>query len=194
MVNFPPYLASVRWYSQWLHNIISGLPDEKAIKCVNFILRDGREFARTTLSSKDGRPFMLSMSIQGGSRGLRDMANVESAIISNHGDWRRVHRGSLEALYGRFPFYDHIEDALADIYENDSLITLKDFNSSLHRLVSGCLLDNLSNNDFHQLRINKIIRERGYEMAAGMNPEISVMDLMMLHGQEALYALLALKI
>lgn len=54
--------------------------------------------------------------------------------ISEHGNWRRIHWGALFSAYGKTPFFEYAENDLRAVYENHYK-WLIDFNMALHNVV-----------------------------------------------------------
>lgn len=131
-------------------------------------------------------------------------------LISEHGDWRRVHWGALFSAYGKSPFFDYIADELRSIYENREITRLVDFNKAIHSLII----------DFLDLPINiyadeNHVSEKAHDFCAkvggkqpdrldfvkdvkywqvwqeryGFIPDLSIFDLLMTQGRESVLVL-----
>ncbi len=59
---------------------------------------------------------------------------LRDVLISEHGDWRRLHWGALFSAYGRSPYFDYVADDLSRVI-NGQQRYLHDFNSQLHQVV-----------------------------------------------------------
>ena len=59
---------------------------------------------------------------------LRDM------LISEHGDWRRLHWGALFSAYGRSPYFDYVADDLSRVIHGSQRY-LHEFNRQLHEVI-----------------------------------------------------------
>lgn len=59
---------------------------------------------------------------------------MKDIIISDHGDWRRIHWGALFSAYGKSPFFEYVEEDLYNLYQRN-FRWLMDFNMSLHNLI-----------------------------------------------------------
>ena len=189
MVSFPPYLPSLRWYSLWLDALNNKAKEPVAIETASFSVGP-RNYARAILNDFRGGSQVISIPIEGGSRLLRNPLNLEDAVLSEHGNWRKNHLRALEALYGKSPFYDHLASALTEIYLDRSLVALKDFNVAIHRLLTRFLISNLRPGDFNLLLRNPVIKLRGKEMSVGMDMETSIIGPLMKYGPETILALI----
>ena len=130
-------------------------------------------------------------------------ATVRQLRIAEHAGWRRVHWGALFSAYGKTPFFEHVAPDLLRLYERGDK-WLIDFNMSLHELVA----------DFLDLPITTCgvtggvdMRHRvgekeqnGYRTAEywqiwagrhGFVPGLSILDLLMNTGREAILTLTA---
>ena len=129
---------------------------------------------------------------------------VRDMRISEHGDWRRIHRGALFSAYGKTPFFEYIAPELYAIFERGDR-WLIDFNLAIHNLVvdfldlpitsvpkpallSGspeAVIDRhnaQANVEYYQIRAQKY----------GFIPDLSILDLLMNTGREAIFTLNAL--
>lgn len=188
MVTFPPYLASSLWYSRWLKAYSFTKYKVQSMKEANMVLEDPRTFARTLISPV----ITLSIPIVGGGRQLRSFSNVESVILSEHGNWQKNHLGAIETEFGRYPFFSHIVDGLKSIYETKETITLRDFNLRIHSLLLQILIGDLGPNEINIFATNEILIKRGKEFAKEIIGEESVIVPLMKFGKEALTGLMAL--
>ncbi len=133
-------------------------------------------------------------------------------LISEHGDWRRLHWGALFSAYGRSPYFDYVADDLSRVI-NGNQHYLHEFNRQLHDVIV----------DFMDLPIvthyvsgaditatEKPVDLRGrigmkkpdtlpianvpyYQMWTGQKdfcPDLSILDLMMNMGREAVFTLM----
>lgn len=73
----------------------------------------------------------LTVPIEGGRTAIKRDA-PELWQVSEHGNWRHVHCGALEALYGRTPFYRHYAPALTDVIADKALTSFADLCGALH--------------------------------------------------------------
>lgn len=140
---------------------------------------------------------------------MRDMR------ISEHGDWRRIHWGAIFSAYGKAPFFEYIAPDLQAIYEHRDH-WLIDFNMALQELIvdfldipvkayesSGNLVQNKENiRDYRGCvgekkpdSLTTMIDENYYQIWAlkyGFTPDLSILDLLMNTGREAIFTLMAM--
>ena len=62
------------------------------------------------------------------------MTPLRDVLISEHGDWRRLHWGALYSAYGRSPYFDYVADDLSRVI-NGSQRYLHDFNIQMHEVI-----------------------------------------------------------
>ena len=62
------------------------------------------------------------------------MTPLRDVLISEHGDWRRLHWGALFSAYGRSPYFDYVADDL-DRVINGGQRYLHEFNRQLHEVI-----------------------------------------------------------
>ncbi len=138
---------------------------------------------------------------------------LRDVLISEHGDWRRLHWGALYSAYGRSPYFDYVADDLARVIHGSQRY-LHEFNRELHELIVDFMdlpletrYDTASigaDDDVTDLR-QRIAMKRPdalpitnvpyYQMWAttgGFKPDLSILDLMMTQGREAIFTLLAM--
>ncbi len=141
------------------------------------------------------------------------MTPLCDVLISEHGDWRRLHWGALFSAYGRSPYFDYVADDLSRVIHGNQRY-LQEFNAQLHEVIV----------DFMDLPLTTrytlpeptdarpVIDLRGriamkrpdalpianvpyYQMWAaseGFKPDLSILDLMMNLGREGVFTLLAM--
>ena len=140
----------------------------------------------------------------------RDHAAIRQVRISNHGDWRRQHWNAIRSAYGESPFFDYYEDDLRPFFTThwDHLL---DFNEAIRTTI--CRLLDIEPNvrwsasfqatpaDAVDLRtaINpKHPEDTGftpkpyYQVYAhkhGFRPHLSILDLLLNMGPEAVFYL-----
>lgn len=61
-------------------------------------------------------------------------APLRDVLISEHGDWRRLHWGALYSAYGRSPYFDYVADDLSRVIHGNQRF-LHEFNSQLHEVI-----------------------------------------------------------
>jgi len=180
----PPFAPSFAWYVEWSRGISEGLSGSEAIAEANSILGvEGKDFARCLICGSNG-PEMLSVPVIGGSHSLHRRDAERRALISGHGNWRHVHLGTLEAAYGRTPYYQHFMPGIMDIlscgYER-----LSELDCGMHIVLAGFL-----SMPHVQYSLPDAARERGKEIMESIDMEISVIDPLMRLGHDAILALL----
>ena len=62
------------------------------------------------------------------------MTPLRDVLISEHGDWRRLHWGALFSAYGRSPYFDYVADDLSRVIHGHQQY-LYEFNRQLHEVV-----------------------------------------------------------
>ncbi len=92
-----------------------------------------------------------------------------------------AHLGALEAICGRAPYYQHLIPKLRDAIGNPPK-SLRELNLSIH--------DDIATFLGVVATLTPEARERGNEIAADINPELSIIDPLMRFGKETLLALL----
>lgn len=181
-----PYLASFRWYAAWLDALCKGHSEEEAVAAANRHLSlSGKDLCRACIKGKQGE-ILLSVPVAGGRRALKELAVSGEAALSEHGNWRHVHTGALEACYGKAPFYPHLIPSLEEIYHSGEA-DLAGFTGRLHEAMRRWLI---LPGGFPR-EIPEIARGRGAELMEDINPDMSLLDALMRFGPETLLPLLA---
>ncbi len=139
---------------------------------------------------------------------------LRDVLISEHGDWRRLHWGALYSAYGRSPYFDYVADDLSRVI-NGTQRYLHEFNAQLHevvvdfmdlplvtRYVDGIEAQDQAGIDDLRGRIamkkpdaQPIANVPYYQMwtaASGFQPDLSILDLMMNMGREGIFTLMAM--
>ena len=137
---------------------------------------------------------------------------LRDVLISEHGDWRRLHWGALYSAYGRSPYFDYVADDLSRVIHGTQRY-LHEFNSQLHELVVDFMdlpietryVDgNSMSEDVTDLRgriamkrpdtlpIANVSYYQMWSVEGGFKPDLSILDLMMNQGREAIFTLLAM--
>ena len=139
---------------------------------------------------------------------------LRDVLISEHGDWRRLHWGALYSAYGRSPYFDYVADDLYRVIYGQQRY-LHEFNEQLHRvivdfmdlpLVTRCLSkdDDLDEGGVEDLRgligmkkadtlpITDVAYYQMWTASSGFCPGLSILDLMMNMGREGIFTLMAM--
>ena len=141
------------------------------------------------------------------------MTPLHDVLISEHGDWRRLHWGALYSAYGRSPYFDYVADDLSRVIHGSQRY-LHDFNRQMHEVIV----------DFMDLPLETRYLEQGGDVAAadedlrgrigmkkpdalpindvayyqmwtgrdGFQADLSILDLMMNMGREGIFTLMAM--
>ncbi len=139
------------------------------------------------------------------------MTPLKDVLISEHGDWRRLHWGALFSAYGRSPYFDYVADDLSRVIHGSQRY-LHEFNMQLHEVIvefmdlplttryldEGEPLDGVVADLRGRIAMKKpdtlaIANVPYYQMwknQAGFKPDLSILDLMMNLGREAVLTLL----
>lgn len=194
MVEFPPLSLSVYWWAAFFLYLSESLSIPDAILHANSKLTSSKEFGRMNLYDGNGQPMVLSVPVIGGARQLRNSDKIPSVLLSDHGDWRKIHLGALESILGRKPFYRHIEPELKKVYQDTGLLSLSQFNSAIFKVCYSFLMQNMQPSDLSVFFRNRILMERGKEIAGQIHTETSVIQALASHGNESLLGILALNL
>ena len=141
------------------------------------------------------------------------MTPLHDVLISEHGDWRRLHWGALYSAYGRSPYFDYVADDLSRVI-NGTQRYLHDFNAQLHQVVVDFMdLPISTSYGVEDKDIENVTDLRGriamkkpdtlpianvpyYQMwttgREGFVPDLSILDLMMNMGREGIITLMAM--
>ena len=137
---------------------------------------------------------------------------LRDVLISEHGDWRRLHWGALYSAYGRSPYFDYVADDLSRVI-NGTQRYLHEFNAQLHevivdfmdlplvtRYVDGIEAQGQAGIDDLRGRIAMkkpdalpIANVPYYQMwtgNGGFKADLSILDLMMNMGREGIFTLM----
>lgn len=190
MVKFPPLAPSGVWMSEFLGQMARKPFESDAA----YPLASGpKEYARFTLIDKSGDLLKLTVPVEGGGRQLRSYTNLDNLVLSEHGDWRRVHLGAIEACLGRTPFFAEVFAGISSVYERKDLRRLQDFNTAIFRFIETFLLENIRPGELQEIYNNRLLIERGKEIAAIIKPEVSVLQSLAILGKETLVGLAVLR-
>ena len=139
---------------------------------------------------------------------------LRDVLISEHGDWRRLHWGALYSAYGRSPYFDYVADDLSRVIHGTQRY-LHEFNAQMHEVIVDFMdlplatryVDGIGVQDLDgtvDLR-GKIAMKRPdtlpianvpyYQMwkgTGGFKADLSILDLLMNMGREGIFTLLAM--
>ena len=140
------------------------------------------------------------------------MTPLRDVLISEHGDWRRLHWGALFSAYGRSPYFDYVADDLSRVIHGSQRY-LHDFNRQLHEVIvdfmdlpiettygsSGELpadvLDlrgRIAMKKTDTLPMTNVPYYQMWTSREGFCPDLSILDLMMNMGREGIFTLMAM--
>ena len=137
---------------------------------------------------------------------------LRDVLISEHGDWRRLHWGALFSAYGRSPYFDYVADDLSRVIHGTQRY-LHEFNRQMHEVVVEFMdlpldtryVDRVGDDvleDALDLRGRIAMKKPDtlpiadvpyYQMwtaSRGFCPDLSILDLMMNTGREAIFTLM----
>ena len=142
------------------------------------------------------------------------MTPLRDVLISEHGDWRRLHWGALFSAYGRSPYFDYVADDLSRVI-NGSQRYLYEFNSQLHAVIVDFMdlplttryLDEVGQGDkadaldlrgriamkkTDNLPLTNVEYYQMWKGTTGFKADLSILDLMMNMGREGIFTLMAM--
>jgi hypothetical protein len=138
------------------------------------------------------------------------MTPMKDVLISEHGNWRRLHWGALFSAYGRSPYFDYAADDLSRVIHGSQRY-LHEFNRQLHEVIVDFMdlpieTHNLASGkvpaDATDLRGRIAMKKADtlpianvpyFQMWTGNNvfkADLSILDLMMNLGREGIFTLL----
>ena len=139
------------------------------------------------------------------------MTPLRDVLISEHGDWRRLHWGALFSAYGRSPYFDYVADDLSRVIHGSQRY-LHEFNMQLHEVIvefmdlplttryldedeplDGTETDlrgRIAMKKPDTLTIDNVPYYQMWKNQADFKPDLSILDLMMNLGREAVLTLL----
>ena len=140
------------------------------------------------------------------------MTPLRDVLISEHGDWRRLHWGALYSAYGRSPYFDYVADDLYRVIYGTQR-HLHEFNAELHALIidfmdlpittryldKGEEVDKTEADDLRgrigmkkpdSLPIADVPYYQMWTATRGFCPDLSILDLMMNMGREGIFTLM----
>lgn len=139
------------------------------------------------------------------------MTPLRDVLISEHGDWRRLHWGALFSAYGRSPYFDYVADDLSRVIHGSQRY-LHEFNSQMHEVIVDFMDLPITTTLLHEANTSEaeVTDLRGriamkkpdtlpiadvpyYQMwkgQEGFKANLSILDLMMNMGREGIYTLM----
>ena len=140
------------------------------------------------------------------------MTPLRDVLISEHGDWRRLHWGALFSAYGRSPYFDYVADDL-DRVINGGQRYLHEFNRQLHEVIVEFMdlpittrylsMGEMPDAGVVDLRgrigmkkpdtlamANVPYSQMWTQTRQGFEAELSILDLMMNMGREGIFTLM----
>ena len=195
MVTFPPLAPTANWWAHLLkYTSLNKLPfgSIEAVMFANSNLVSSKEFGRYSISDSIGEVHTLSLAVEGGGRQLRSFDNIQELRLSEHGDWRKNHLGTLETCLGRKPYYKYLSEPLRNVYLNRNNTTLEEFNTAIFKLLCSFIIKDLHPSDLTCFTQSLILRERGMEIASSIKSDLSSLEVVSDFGRESLLGFLAL--
>ena len=140
------------------------------------------------------------------------MTPLRDVLISEHGDWRRLHWGALFSAYGRSPYFDYVADDLSRVIHGSQRY-LHEFNRQLHEVIvdfmdlplvtryptsteiktEGETFDlrgRIAMKKADTLSIGNVPYYQMWTTKSGFCPDLSILDLMMNMGREGIFTLM----
>ena len=140
------------------------------------------------------------------------MTPLKDVLISEHGDWRRLHWGALFSAYGRTPYFDYAADDLSRVIHGSQRY-LHEFNRQLHEVIVEFMdlpittrymsSGEMPDTDVEDLRgrigmkkpdtlamANVPYNQMWTPTRQGFEPGLSILDLMMNMGREGIFTLM----
>ena len=136
---------------------------------------------------------------------------VRDVLISEHGDWRRLHWGAMFSAYGRSPYFDYVADELSRVIHGSQRY-LHDFNRQLHEVIVEFMdlplatkylkSEDETGQDVEDLRGRIAMKKNDtlpmvnvpyYQMwtwTGAFKADLSILDLMMNMGREGIFTLM----
>lgn len=187
-----PYMPSLRMMRSWMAARLAGESDAGAWRLTLRGLRP-RDLSRREVAGARGQePVMLSVAIQGGSSMVK-RGHPETWLLSDHGRWRMMHLGALEAAYGTTPFFEHFyPDIRSILLAADEHTPFLDLTAKLHYalrqpLQFESMIDYLRQLDtFDRQQLRKIAVEKNSVGYA----DLAFLDVIFKKGPESIFTLL----
>ena len=138
---------------------------------------------------------------------------LRDVLISEHGDWRRLHWGALYSAYGRSPYFDYVADDLSRVIHGTQRY-LHEFNGQMHQVIvdfmdlplttsymtgaeapAGAVLDlrgRIATKKPDALPIDNVPYYQMWTGRDAFRADLSILDLMMNMGREGIFTLMAM--
>ena len=139
------------------------------------------------------------------------MTPLRDVLISEHGDWRRLHWGALFSAYGRSPYFDYVADDLSRVIHGSQRY-LHEFNQQIHEVIVdfmdlplethyACgmgqedegvldLRGRIAMKKADSLPIADVPYYQMWNGQSGFKADLSILDLMMNMGREGILTLM----
>ena len=193
------YFGPVQWY-QKLHRA-----DEVWIeRCETFQKQTYRN--RCIIATTQGAQ-ALTVPVERPSLPHGSLSTIKDVRISDHGDWRRLHWNALQSAYGESPFFEYYEDDLRPFFERrwtflfdfneeirQKMCELIDIRPQVHytndyvKKADGNYRDAIQpkhptpDTDFQPCPYYQVYRQKH-----GFLPNLSILDLLLNMGPEAIF-------
>ena len=190
MVEFPPLAPSVRWFFRFFDAWSKGVSEDEAIVIANSGILSLKDFGRYVIRNQKGENLVLSLAVEGGGKQLRYIDKLPGLILSEHGDWRKVHAGAWEAELSRKPYFRYLEPELKKTYEDLKIVRLEDFNNAIFKTLLSFLLGNLNSSDLCRYAKGRNWQDRGREVVESLNPDLSIIQALATHGKETILGIM----
>lgn len=187
-----PYLPSVAMMREWMRRRMEGYSDSEAWR-MTLSERNPREWCRREVAGAHGQsPVLLSVAISGGSSVVK-RGHPERWLLSDHGRWRMMHLGAIEAAYGATAYFEHlfpeIRRILTEAGEGTPFI---EFSSALYTAAAGIAgIDRmtdyiLATDAAGRERIRRIANEKKGDIYA----DLAFIDVIFKKGPESIFTLI----
>lgn len=194
-----PYMASGRWYGAWLTSLLQGSDEAAACRGADAAmrLRDpkmGRRLNTTLIGgARMQGSLRLTVPVEGSTASIKHL-RPELWRLSDHGRWRHVHIGALEAAYGSAPYYPYLRGAVEEAILSAEMgegsferLALRLHSIAVEAMRIGELLPSIK-----RLISEKpdFLREIRDEWSMGYTDEKSIFDVIFQKGPETAIAIL----
>ncbi|MBO5053785.1 MAG: WbqC family protein [Muribaculaceae bacterium] len=106
----PRYLAPITWYRELAHSDLGVYDLESPVTKRDKYVR------RATILDTRGEVTM-TIPVEHAPTGTP----LDRLVISGHGNWHRIHRLTIEAAYGRTPFFEHYYPLLSPLISENAV-------------------------------------------------------------------------